>query len=325
LGSDRDWLVCTSTQAALDRLETMLPRAIEPEDPGLGEMASYMLMQEGKRLRPALVLLAGTFGKNPSDDMLMRAATAMELLHVASLYHDDVMDRAEVRRRVPSANVRWGNTLATVSGTYLFACAANLFSSFSPWANQLASEAVVKLSTGQVLEIEHAFDLDLTEPQLLDILRKKTATLFELPLRLGSFLAGAPEEQIETLAAYGREIGLAFQLTDDTLDFVGDGAAMGKQTDRDLRAGVYSLPVIRACQSADAGQQVRDLLQRFDPSDDDIATAARLIRQSGAVDATLVAAREIAQRAQTCVQQLPDGPARHSLQRLAEHVVTRTF
>lgn len=325
MGSDREWLVCTSTQAALDRLDTVLPRAIESEDPGLHEIASYLLAQEGKRLRPALVLLGGTFGKSPSDEVLLRAATAMELLHVASLYHDDVMDRAEVRRRVPSANARWGNILASVSGTYLFARAATHFSSFGPWANQLASEAVVKLSTGQVLEIEHAFDIDLTEPQLLDILRKKTATLFELPLRLGSFLAGAPEEHVETLATYGREVGLAFQLADDALDFVGDGATMGKQTDQNLRAGVYSLPVLRACQSANTGQQVRDLLQKFDPSDEDIATAATLIRQSGAVDATLAVAREHAQRAQICLQQLPDSPARLSLQRLAEHVVTRTF
>lgn len=323
MGPDRNWLVCPATQAALGRLDVALRHAVEPEHPRLREAASYLLTQEGKRLRPALVLLAGTLGTGAGDDVLMRAAVAVELLHVGSLYHDDVMDRADVRRRVPSANARWGNIPASVSGTYLFALAASQFSSFGPWANHLASEAAVKLSTGQVLEVEHAYDLELTEPELLDILRKKTATLFELPLRLGSFLAGASEEHVEVLAMYGRELGLAFQLADDALDFVGDGASMGKQTGRDLRAGVYRLPVLMALRNADTGRQVRDLLERLEPSDEDLAAAADLIRQDGAVGETLAFARERAESAQSCLERLPDGPARLSLHRLAEHVVTR--
>ena len=323
--SDDNWLVCPSTQAALDRLEQMLKDAVEPEDPELRAVANYLLAQKGKRLRPALVLLAGTFGNTASENVLMRAAMALEFLHVGSLYHDDVMDRAEVRRRVPSVNARWGNIPASVSGTYLFALAATQFASFGSWANQMASEAVVNLSTGQMLEVEHAYNLELTESELIDILRKKTATLFELPLRLGSFVAGASEEHIEILAMYGREVGLAFQLTDDALDFVGDEASMGKQTGRDLRRGVYRLPVIRACQSDATGQQIRHLLQKLDPSDEDIVAASDLIRSYGAIEATLVTAREKAECAQACLKQLPDGPARLSLHRLADHVVTRTF
>lgn len=323
MASDRDWLVCTSTEASLDRLEPQLTRAIEASDVQLRAIASHLLEQQGKRLRPALAFLAATFGSGRDADDIMRLATALELLHVGSLYHDDVMDRTDRRRNVESANARWGNVLAVYGGTYLFARAATLFAGFGAWANYLAGDAIVKLATGQLLEVEHAFDLALSEPELFDILLKKTATLFELPLRLGSFIGGASEERVEGLASYGRELGLAFQLADDALDFIGDEVVMGKRTGRDLRVGAYSLPVLRAQMNPDCGARLRDLLEKLDLADDDIATASILVRQSGAVDATLSAARASARRAQQCLEVLPDGTARTSLYRLAEYVVTR--
>jgi heptaprenyl diphosphate synthase len=321
--SDRQWLVCTHTEAALNRLEPGLMRAVESEYPELRAISSYLIAQGGKRLRPALVLLGGRFGDRSNQDALDRAAIALEVLHAASLYHDDVLDCAAWRRHSPSANARWGNILASLGGTYLFARASALLASLGPWANTIASEAVLKVSTGQVLEVEHAYDLDVGEPEFLDILAKKTATLFELPLRLGAFVAGASEEHVETLAACGRDLGLAFQLTDDALDLIGNPALLGKPVGRDLRAGVYTLPEIRACRT-DSGREVRDLIEKLAPSEDDIAAAASLIRDSGAVEESLTLAREKTRLAQASLSGLPEGAARASLYALAEYAVARS-
>jgi heptaprenyl diphosphate synthase len=323
VNSDHEWLVCRETRNELRQIEPLLARAVEAEDPGLRAIATHLVLQKGKRLRPALALLGGKFGSTPSEDSLMRASTALELLHAGSLYHDDVMDRAELRRHQPSANATWGNVLASIAGTYIMARATAELASLGTWVNNLASRALVKVSTGQMLEIEHAYDLDLTEHRLLNILSSKTATLFELPLRLGSFLAGASEEHVEALATYGREVGLAFQLVDDALDFTGEETAMGKQTGRDLRAGVYSLPVLIACGRADQGQQLRDLLEKLNLCDEDMNMATSLIRRSGAIEETLALARQKADNARASLDTLPDISARLSLHQFAEEVVTR--
>ncbi len=321
--SDHEWLVCTETRDQLRQLELLLPRAVNAEDLELRAVATYLVVQKGKRLRPALALLGGKFGRTSCDDLLMRASTALELLHAGSLYHDDVMDRAELRRHQPSANAAWGNVLASIAGTYVMARATTELASCGTWVNYLVSQALVKVSTGQMLEIEHTYDLDLPLHRLLDILSSKTATLFELPLRLGSFLAGASEGHVEALATYGREVGLAFQLVDDALDFTGEETAMGKQTGRDLRAGVYSLPVSIACGRADVGQQLRDLLEKLDLCEEDINVAASLIRHSGAIEETLALARQKGENARASLETLPDMPARLSLHRFAGEVAFR--
>lgn len=323
MSSDRRWLVCDATRQALDELDANLLREAAADDSELRTMATHLLAHGGKRIRPALVFLAGAFGTHADMEVLMRAATGLELLHVASLYHDDVMDRSERRRHSESANARFGNIRAALSGTYLFARATTLLASFGAWANQITSDALVQLSTGQLLEVEHAYNVDLSEAELFDILSRKTATLFELPLRLGAFVGGASEAHVEALASYGRDLGLAFQLADDTLDFIGDQDVAGKTIDRDLRAGVYRLPVLRARRASTSGLELRTLLEQFEPSDDDMQMAKTMIRKSGAIDATLATARERADSARAILGDLPDGPARESLANLADYAVER--
>jgi heptaprenyl diphosphate synthase len=294
------------------------------DDQGFRAIASYLLMQEAKRLRPALLLLAGTFGRTLNEEGLVRAAAAVELLHVGTLYHDDVMDQAQMRRHVPSANQRWGNIMASASGTYVLARAVNELAACGSWANQLSSDAVMKLCTGQISELERAYDFKVDELEIMETLNGKTATLFELPLRLGSFLAGASEERVEALAAYGHALGLAFQLVDDALDFAGEQTSMGKRTGRDLRTGVYTLPVVLACRHSDVGRPLRDLLERFDPAEEDLEAAVALVRESGAIKQTLALARKKTREALTHLESLPDSAARLSLCRLAEYVVARS-
>ena len=322
---ESSWLTCTRTQSALSRLEESLASELADDDPYVRDISTYLTARGGKRLRPALFFLASTFGDGRADEeLLMRAATALELLHVASLYHDDVMDRAPTRRHLPSANAQWGNVVASLGGTFLFTRAAALFTQLGPGPNTMCSDAILRISIGQMMEIEQAYNVNLTEQEHLDILARKTATLFELPLRLGAHLTGAPDGRVETLTAYGRQLGLAFQITDDALDLVGDESQLGKATASDLRAGVFSLSVLRALRRADCGTSIRDLLQRLELSAGEISDAAQMIVESGVVDESLLTARRTAQEALALLDELPDGDSRRSLGNLAHHVVERT-
>jgi len=307
---------------ALLALDDTLRAAAAAEDLQLRAMAQQLLARGGKRLRPALLFLAASFGPGGAPVRLQAAAAALELFHVASLYHDDVMDRAPQRRHGASINARWGNQAATFAGTYLFARGSALLASLGRVPNRLASEAAVALCTGQLQEVENAYNSALSEADHLEILRRKTATLFELPCRLGAYLGQAPAAAAEALAAYGRHLGLAFQLADDALDLEGEAAETGKATHTDLREGVYSLAILRALQRPEAAG-LPDLLRKADLAEADIAAAIRLARQAGGVAEALDVARAQAGQARAALATLPDTPARQSLIHLAEYATTR--
>lgn len=318
-----DWLVCEESRSALLALDDSLRQAVAARDLQLRVMSLHLITAGGKRVRPALLFLAASFGRG-EPARLQTAAAALELIHVASLYHDDIMDRAPQRRRGASINARWGNQAAAFAGTYLFARGSALLASLGQVPGRLAGEAAVTLCTGQLQEVENAFNLALAEEEHLDILRRKTAALLELPCRLGAFLAGVPEEMAAGLAEYGRQLGLAFQLADDALDLAGDAAEMGKATGTDLREGVYSLAVLRALRRGDAAaESLAALLHQAHLSGADIARAVRLVQESGAIPEALEVARACAARARAALVDLPDTPARQSLSRLAEYVTVR--
>ena len=318
------WLVCPYTQSALTRLSAVLDTATACEDRQLEEIVRYLINQGGKRLRPALLFLAAAFG-SATDETLLRAAAALELVHVASLYHDDIMDRARTRRGDASVNFRWGNSWATIAGTHLFACASKLLAALGDSANQTAAEATVALCTGQLREVENAYNLDLSETEHLAILSLKTATLFELPCQLGALLSHVAPTQAEALACYGHHLGLAFQLTDDALDLAGEASQLGKPTATDLREGVYSLPVLLALHRAGAVEaEMRSLLEQMHPSESDIRKVLCLVQESGAINEALDLARQHLVEAQCQLASLPNTPARHSLAGLAEFVLARS-
>jgi heptaprenyl diphosphate synthase len=318
------WLVCSQTRSALAKLDGVLRKAIETEDVHLRVMALHLIERGGKRLRPALLFLAASFGA-ADRDVLLRAAAALELIHVASLYHDDVMDRALLRRHAASANERWGNALATFAGTYLFARSSALLASVGHLPNELASRASVELCIGQLHEVEHAYNLDLDEQEHLEILTKKTATLFELPCRLGAHLSDASDVHTEALLRYGGRLGLAFQLVDDALDLSASTEQIGKAAGKDLREGVYSLPVLRALRRAPGCELLRPILGQARLTDEDIDAALRIVQESGAVDETLALARQYAREAREAVHILPEGAATQSLDGLAEYALSRSY
>lgn len=319
-----DWLVCQQTRSALGQLDAVLEEAIDVSDPQLCEMALHLIRRGGKRLRPALLLLAAQFG-DPDDPRFLKAAAAMEFTHVASLYHDDVMDRAPARRGGDSVNMRWGNALASIAGTYLFARASALLASLGDVPNQLASQASVDLCAGQLQEVENAYNLELTEAEHLDILTHKTATLFKLPCHIGAYLSGASKTHTATLTAYGLHLGLAFQLADDALDLVGQASQLGKATGTDLREGVYSFPVLRALQQGGTvGEQLLALLGQARLTEADVQTVLQLVQESGTVAEALEVAIEHVKGAQVALERLPDNPACCSLSRLAQYTITRS-
>jgi heptaprenyl diphosphate synthase len=318
------WLSCPYALALLQRLDGELKFAVETQELQLRAMVAQAVGGGGKRLRPALLFIAASFG-HASDRMLLHAAAALELMHAASLYHDDVMDHAMTRRHAPSANARWGNGAATLTGTYLFARATMVLSSLGETANRYAAAATVALSTGQLHELDNSYNTNISQTRRMDILRRKTATLFELPCQLGAYLSDSETTFATSLTAYGRDLGLAFQLADDALDLAGDPAETGKAVGTDIRQGIYSIPIVRTLRRKDPlARELRELLIRAQLDDSEVARAVALVRASGTIDEVLDLARVRAARAISRLASLPQGAGRRSLSALADFAVART-
>ena len=237
-----DWLSCLAVRTDIARIDAALRAAVTTDDPALTSLAGHLATRGGKRLRPALLFLAR--GGEPADEVALRAATGVELIHLASLYHDDVMDRSARRRGAETVNARWGNGAAALGGTFLFTRAQRLLAGVGAAATEMAIAASARLCAGQLREAENAYNLELSVTEYLEILQLKTASLFVLAAQLGSLLAGAAPEHQSALADYAGALGLAFQLHDDVLDWVGQQAVMGKAANTDIRGGIYNLPIL---------------------------------------------------------------------------------
>ncbi|WP_248963424.1 polyprenyl synthetase family protein [Sphaerisporangium perillae] len=245
------WSISDDTLAAWTRrsladVDDLLRSTLHsPGDPFLTTVATHLLAAGGKRLRPALVLLAARFGDHDHPHVV-RAAAAVELMHVASLYHDDVMDEAPTRRGVPSVNARWSNRVAILAGDYLVARASELAAPLGADAVEEQARMLTRLVTGQLRETVEAGRHPDPERYYMSVIADKTAALFTLATRLGARASGAPAGTATALGAYGEALGIAFQLSDDLLDLAEPTARTGKPANADLREGVATLPVLRA-------------------------------------------------------------------------------
>jgi heptaprenyl diphosphate synthase len=279
----------------LERVETELAAAVRSEDPFLGEVAAHLVKAGGKRLRPALTLCTwyAANGVGPASDAAITGAVAVELVHLGSLYHDDVIDEAETRRGVPSVNARWSNIVAILAGDYLLARASELAASLGAPVAALLAETIGELCRGQVLELQHLFDVDRSEEIYFSAIGGKTAALFATACRIGGMVAEVEGPTLDALTEFGRHLGVCFQIVDDVLDVTGSDASLGKPAGNDLMEGVYTLPVILALSRTPA---LRELLGRK-LDDDQVEEARRLATSDGAVDAALGAARDEAARA----------------------------
>src|SRR6266540_1588873 len=278
------------------RVEDELRESVRHPDRFLGGRASHLVQAGGKRVRPTLTLCAAyasTSGDAPVRAEAVTGAVAVELVHLGSLYHDDVIDEAETRRGVPSVNARWSNIVAILAGDFLLARASALAASLGAEVAGLLAATIGELCRGQVLELQHLFDVDRSEENYASAIEGKTAALFATASRIGGMVSGVDEPTLDALTQYGHHLGLCFQIVDDVLDLTATDETLGKPTGQDLVEGIYTLPVIYALVDSAA---LRDLLGG--PLDNRrLVEARQLATSNGAADAALAVARDHAKKA----------------------------
>jgi heptaprenyl diphosphate synthase len=304
----------------LDRVEDALHQAVRSDDAFLTEVASHLLDAGGKRLRPALTVAVGRLAAGSASEAVVLGGASVELVHVGSLCHDDVIDEATTRRSVETVNARWGNLVAILTGDFLLARASELAATLGPEVSELLAATIGHLCEGQVRELRHAFDVGRTEDAYLAAIAGKTASLLSTSCRIGALTAGLGPVEVAALTEFGRQVGMAFQVVDDLLDLVGTSEALGKPAGHDLVEGVYTLPVIWALAEADTGAQLKELLGR-PLSADEVERARAVVRSNGAITAAADLARRYADAAASALQPLAGGPVVQALAGLGHHLV----
>ena len=289
------------------------------------QAASHLMEAGGKRFRPLLVLLAAETGTHPDSDAVVTAACVVELTHLASLYHDDVMDEAALRRGADSANARWDNHVAILTGDFLFSKSSELTAELGADAVRIQAETFTRLVEGQILEtVEPAEDADRLA-HYLDVVAGKTGSLIATSARYGARFGGATREVEEALTAYGEIVGSAFQLSDDILDIASDSDESGKTPGTDLREGVLTLPVLLALASTDPDDApLRELLTGDLTDDEKHAEALDLLRKHPAMDDARAYVMARAREAKDLLSALDEGPVRTALESFADVVATRS-
>jgi heptaprenyl diphosphate synthase len=309
-------------RAKLNEVETALERAVVTDSDLLSETSRHLLAAGGKRFRPMLLLLGGGFG-NPDDLRLVPGAVAIELTHLATLYHDDVIDEADSRRGAPSVNARWGNTVAILTGDYLFARASEISAELGTEVSGLLARTIAVLCDGQIREVDISGRLDVDERAYMEIIRRKTAHLMSTSCRLGGMLSDAPFEDTELLGGYGESLGMGFQLSDDIMDVAASEWELGKAPGVDLREGVYTLPVLHALREGERKDELAEILAPGPPAGEHLDRALAIVRADGSLRHARAAVTEEVARAMEFARRLPEGRARDALVRLAEFIALR--
>ncbi|MFE6686546.1 polyprenyl synthetase family protein [Streptomyces sp. NPDC057743] len=326
--SVRDKALEADVQAGLAAVEEGLLEATKSDVPFITEAAQHLVRAGGKRFRPLLVMLAAQFG-DPYSPGVVPSAVVVELTHLATLYHDDVMDEAEVRRGVASANARWGNSVAVLTGDFLFARASHILADLGPDAVRIQAEAFERLVTGQILETAGPRDGRDPIEHYLDVLAGKTGSLVAVACRFGAMMSGADETIVNTLTQYGERLGTAFQLADDVLDIASDSHESGKTPGTDLREGIATLPVLRlrALAESDAGtaedRALCELLAGDLTDDARHAEALAGLRAHPALEQARRDTVRYAEEARASLAPLPECLAKTALEGLCDTVVHR--
>ncbi|MGW6545609.1 polyprenyl synthetase family protein [Streptomyces massasporeus] len=310
---------------SLERVETwLLAVARDAADPRVGAVAGHLAEAGGKRLRPLLVLLGAEFGE-PWRDGVTQAAVIAELVHIASLHHDDVMDGAGTRHGVPSVHARFGERAAVLAGDWLLARASQLAAQLGPEAVQLNARTAGRLVAGQLRELTGPAPGEDPVAHYFQVLAGKTAALLSMSLGIGALQAGAPPATVTALAEYGELLGVAFQIADDLLDLRSPCGVSGKEPGTDLLAGVPTLPVLLALEGTDpADAELRALLAAGPVPATSVRRALDLFARSPALSETEAVLYRRLDRARTVLGALPALPARDALLALCDYVAHRT-
>lgn len=313
----------TSIASDMEAVNKVIRQQLHSEVALVNQISEYIISAGGKRIRPTLVLLvANAYGYQGSHHHLL--AAIIEFIHTATLLHDDVVDESSLRRGRQTANALFGNAASVLVGDFLYSRSFQMMVSINNMrVMQILADATNVIAEGEVLQLLNMHDPDVTEERYLQVIRSKTAKLFEASAQLGALIAGANDAEIEACAEYGRSLGTAFQLIDDVLDYSGVAADIGKNVGDDLREGKPTLPLIYLMQHGDASQRelVRTCIENGDEQHFDEILGA--ITGSGALAYTRSAAQQAAARAAEAISILPNGQFKDSLLQLCVFAVDR--
>jgi heptaprenyl diphosphate synthase len=306
------------------RMEQLMDTELHGADGVMTESLLHLFMAGGKRFRPLFTVLSAQIGPKPDAFEVTIAGAVIEMVHLATLYHDDVMDEAEVRRGAPSANLRWGNNVAILAGDYLFATASRLVSRLGPEAVRVIAETFAQLVTGQMRETRGVPDGADSVEQYLKVVHEKTGCLIGAAGRFGAMFSGADGDQVERLSRLGDLVGTAFQIADDIIDIDSDSDESGKLPGTDVREGVRTLPMLYAlAEPGPDGVRLRELLTGPVEDDAAVAEALTLLRASPGMAKAKDVLAQYAAQARHELDQLPDVPGRRALAALVDYTISR--
>lgn len=308
--------------SGMQQVDALLAEVVQHDDPFIAEASAYLMQAGGKRFRPQLALLVSGLGDGPTPEVV-KAAAAVELVHLASLYHDDVMDDADLRRGVPSANARYGNATSVVVGDMLFGKSSALVAELGPEAVRLQADTFVRLCAGQIRDERPVpAGVDPVD-HLLGVLADKTGALIAAAARYGAQFSGCDAATVELMGAFGERLGLVFQLADDLLDVASDAEESGKTPGTDLREGKATLPVLFARRSTDAGSaRLRELLAG-PVAEEDLSEALGMLRAHPGLQEAREFTLAYARQTESMLEPLGDGEVPDALRQLVHAVADR--
>ncbi len=306
----------------LARVEDLLERELISEFNFVTEAASHLMHAGGKRFRPLFTLVAAGIGPRPDAEEVVVASAVVELIHLATLYHDDVMDEADLRRGTKSANARWDNSIAILTGDFLFAHASRLVAGLGPDAVRIIAETFAELVTGQTRETVGADPDDDPIVHHLRVLDEKTAALIDTCARYAGMFSGACEDETAALRRYGRAVGMAFQISDDIIDI--SSTDSGKTPGTDLREGVRTLPALYTLADPAADPRLRKLVSGPITSEDELREAVELLQTSPGMAQARQTLTGYADAANAELALLPESSSRDALSSLVRYVIART-
>jgi heptaprenyl diphosphate synthase len=319
-----DAVFAATVRDGVARVEQLMDTELRGADDVMAESLLHLFMAGGKRFRPLFTVLSAQVGPEPDAFEVTIAGAVIEMVHLATLYHDDVMDEAEVRRGAPSANLRWGNNVAILAGDYLFATASRLVSRLGPEAVRIIADTFAQLVTGQMRETRGIPDGADSIEQYLKVVHEKTGCLIGAAGRFGAMFSGADGDQIERLSRLGGLIGTAFQIADDIIDIDSDSDESGKLPGTDVREGVHTLPMLYAlAEPGPDGARLRELLAGPVEDDEAVAEALTLLRASPGMAKAKDVLAQYAARARHELDQLPDVAGRRALAALVDYTINR--
>jgi len=309
----------------LKSVEMQFRKDLESNVPLIRKVGEYVLSSGGKRIRPAMLLLAAKLC-DYKGSRHVPLASVVEFIHTATLLHDDVVDSANMRRGLASANTLWGNEASVLVGDFLFSKSFSLMVADGDLnVLRVLSAATTRIAEGEVLQLICTSDVDLTEEKYIEVVVCKTAVLLAAACQAGAIIGGATPEQEEALSAFGMDLGIAFQLMDDTLDYTADEKEFGKSIGHDLEEGKVTLPLIetlRKC-SEDERETVSEIVVKEELNHEDFEQVLALVHAHGGIEYTVQRARDYVAAAKSRLEMFADSPVRDAMFRLADYVVTR--